>query len=439
MEEAKNSSRVKVHSILSVVSSNPIQPGKVHKLSLLDQSMGLHTLHIVFYYNSNPFNDGPMPSDIDNLRASLSHLLDKYPIATGRLTRGGPEGHWQVKCNDAGVRMLEASVSATLDEWLRSADVLEERGLTAWEDMPHDPSFWSPFRIQINNFKCGGLAIGLSCTHMHADITSATLLMKSWTQVHCNLPLTHSPIFHLPQPPTPSLKNSTPSFSPSKMGTATMKFSHSVIHKRLSLVQNHCPNATPFDVLVALLWSRIALWQEPEPDKNHNRSLSICVDSRNHGRPPIPYSYFGNALHFSVLSMDGDKLIRGGLGQVCEYVHQHIEGLKRDDFCLEVEGEGPFRVYGPRLTFINTEHMVDVENGEGVMYDAVFDKGEKPVHVSYHVGNVVGEGLIMVLPSSEGGLGRTVTVTLPEEQIANLCKDQAILDLEPIMLISGKK
>lgn len=145
MEEAK-CSRVKLESILSVVSGKPTEPGKVHKLSMLDRAMGSHTIHIVFYYASNPFLDGPMPSDLGNLRITLSELLDEYPYVTGRLTC---EPEWVIKFNDAGVRMLQATVDATIDEWLGSADGAEERDLTAWEDMPNDPSFWSPFRVQV--------------------------------------------------------------------------------------------------------------------------------------------------------------------------------------------------------------------------------------------------------------------------------------------------
>ncbi|KAI8555944.1 hypothetical protein RHMOL_Rhmol05G0215000 [Rhododendron molle] len=73
---------------------------------------------------------------------------------------------------------------------------------------------------------------------------------------------------------------------------------------------------------------------------------------------------------------------------------------------------------------------------ESLMYEAMFGKDEKPVHVSYHVGNVEGEGLITVMPSPEGGLGRTVTVTLPVDQIAKLCEDEAVLDLDPTMLMN---
>ncbi|GFP92695.1 protein eceriferum 26 [Phtheirospermum japonicum] len=422
--------RVKLESKLSVVSSTPTEPGKIHKFSLLDQAMGLHTIHLVFYYRSNPFNNGPLSTDLDNLRVSLSELLDLYPTATGRLTRG-PDGGWQVKCNDAGVRMLQASVSTTLDEWLGSADACEEQDLTMWEDMPRDPTFWSPFRIQINNFKCGALAIGLSCSHIHADLTSAALLIKSWAQLHRAQPLTHSPTIHLPQLPTTitsqtaTAKNITADTPPPKPATTTFKFPASAIEKHLSQVRNRCPNATPFDILVALFWSRIA---------HSHGALSICIDSRNN-RSPIPYAYFGNAFRSSVLSVGPDVLAGGDLGQISECVHQHVEGLKGEDFPGSLLGEGPeLRIYGPRLTCIDINSAKPL-----VMYGAEFEEGQRPVHVSCRVGNVEAEGMIMVMPSAEGGLGRTVTVTLPHEQIDGLCEDQIIKDLEPTMIISGKR
>lgn len=90
----------------------------------------------------------------------------------------------------------------------------------------------------------------------------------------------------------------------------------------------------------------------------------------------------------------------------------------------------PFRMYGPELTCANMEHLP--------AYDVIFDKDVKPVHVAYHVGNVEGEGLILVLPSPEEGLGRTVSVTLPVEQLEKVLSDNAILRLEPTVLFSGK-
>ncbi|GER42547.1 HXXXD-type acyl-transferase family protein [Striga asiatica] len=403
MEQEKRS-RVRVESLLSVVSSKPIEPGKIHELSLVDQAMSPYTIHLVFYYSSNPFSRGPMPTDLDNLRVSLSRTLDEYPVVTGRLTKG-PDGRWQVKCNDAGVRMVQASVSCPLDEWLGSADASEERDLTVWENMPGDPSFWSPFRIQINNFKCGGLAIGLSCTHMHADITSAAALMKSWAEVHSAQPFTNPPIFHhLPQIQSPTVPTNVSIVGHSPK--LTMKFSAPAIESLLSQVRSRCPNATPFDALAALFWS-------PQL-QGSNRSLCVCVDSREKGL--APRGYFGNAFIFSLVSADEEQSPE--LGQLVDCIHRHVAGLG---------GDGDFWTY--------TSHLTCVDFEGSTMYDVEFDKGESPVHVSCRVGNFYGKGLITVMPSPDGG--RTVTAVLPEEQIAVLCKDGPIRELHPTLLLSS--
>ena len=55
---------------------------------------------------------------------SLSEKLLLYPSVTGRLTRG-EAGNWEVKCNDAGVRVLRAKVSVRIDEWLKYGNGIE--------------------------------------------------------------------------------------------------------------------------------------------------------------------------------------------------------------------------------------------------------------------------------------------------------------------------
>ncbi|CDP06790.1 unnamed protein product [Coffea canephora] len=366
MAEVK-SSRVKVPSLLTVVSSKPTAPGRIHKFTALDHAMGFHTGHIVFYYRRNPIRDGAsMENDLDNLRISLSELLCLYPPVTGRLGRGA-DGNWEVKCNDAGVRMLKANVCATLDEWLSYANAAEERDLTVWEDLPDDPHIWSPFRIQINDFNCGGLAVAISFTHMHADFTSATLLIKSWAEIHRHEPVARPPIFNLPS-----------------------------IRQCLSEVHESCPDASPFDVLAALFWSKITRLKSPACDDDNKCSLSMCIDLRKRERDSIPYGYFGNALHFSKLSL-----------------------------------------FGCQLTCLSMENTISSEGS--FTYAAMFKQNEKPVHVSYQIGNVGGEGLILVMPSPEEGLARIVMVTLPEEQIVKLCEDQTILGLQPSMLLNGKQ
>lgn len=136
--------RVRVLSKLTAVSSRPTGPGHTHPFTALDHAMGLHSLHIIYYYRDNVFRH----FDLDPSRVSLSEVLSLYPPVTGRLVRDG-NGNWQVKCNDAGVRVIRARVGTTLDEWLTSADGLEEKDLAVWDDMPDDPNTWSPFRVQV--------------------------------------------------------------------------------------------------------------------------------------------------------------------------------------------------------------------------------------------------------------------------------------------------
>ncbi|KAK3011789.1 hypothetical protein RJ639_011777 [Escallonia herrerae] len=509
---SENRSRVTVHSKLTWVSSKPLG-GKPHELSALDHAMALHTVHVIFYYRANPFERGLFDSDF-----SLSDLLCMYPPVMGRLARGDG-GNWVVKCNDAGVRTLRASVGTTLDEWLRSADASEERDLTVWEDMPGDPigcpalvfeglmgtwldelaiamlggrmglsyvgsgaGAWigrmdavlggrmdavlvgrrGAVLVMLNEFEGGGLAIGLSCPHMLADPTCATLFFKSWTETNRGEPVCHPPIYHLPalnarrslSTGINSIKyletKSKSAESPSgKMATATFRLSHSIIKQCLAQIHDECPDATPFDLLAALFWIRIMRLKMPRHDQKH--SLSICVDVRKPIHGPIPYGYFGNALHFSLLSMDAELLDTAGLGHVAGAVHRHVADLHEEELLSAMnwfesrKGENgqyaqPFMMYGPELTCISMEHMITPEGStcESSMYEAAFRKGEEPVHMTYRIGNVEGEGLIMVMPSPEAGLARTVTVTLSEEQLAELCEDQAIMDLQPTMLLGGK-
>ncbi|GLT95187.1 hypothetical protein SLE2022_128830 [Rubroshorea leprosula] len=447
--------KVIINSKLTTVSSRPVEPGKTHPLSPLDLAMSLHTLHLIFYYEKSPFRF----FDLDPWRVSLSEVLSLYPPVTGRLARS-EAGEWEVRCNDAGVRILRANVGVPMDEWLRSAHGSEEKDLIVREDMPENPSTWSPFLFQISEFEGGGVAIGLSCPHMQADITTLVLIIKSWTEAHRQQLIRHPPIYprvlHGRAVPSTSVTSTTAyhaaksSSTGSQTGcnvemvTVTFKFSDSVIRQCLLEIQDQCPDATPFDMLAALFWTRVALLKAPKDEHSHKYSLKVCIDFRRLLKEPLSYGYFGNALYFCLLSLgEEDMFSFGGLGHVAGLVHRHVAGLGEEDFLSVVnwlesqKGAPPFRMYGPELTCVSLEHMV---NGDkSLMYSAAFESNAKPSHVSCHVGNFEGEGLIMVMPSPEEGLARTVMVTLPDQEgIAKLCEDQAILHLKPTMLFTGR-
>lgn len=444
-------SRVTVHSKLTAVPHTPVTPGKTHRLSVLDHAMGMHTLHIIFYYKEHNPLAADKYFDLGHLRQSLGDALSYYPPVTGRLQKDDC-GNWQVKCNDAGVRILKAKVNCSFDEWLSSAEGFEEKDLVVWDEMPEDAKTWSPYRIQLNDFVGGGLAIGLSCPHMQADPTSATLLMKTWSEICRRSCISNPPLFHPSVPrangnssagrniikiyePKSGLKSPLKS---EKMSTATFRFSNTIIKKCLVEINSMCPDATPFDLISGIFSSSIYNVKNT-PRSTQFCNLSLGIDFRKNKHASLPNCFFGNALYFTTVSTDVNKMERGGWEYMTQMIHNHLSAKDEDEYWSFIDWleskkdeDGkcaePFVMYGSELACVNMEDVP--------AFAVVLDN-MTPSHVSYHIGNVVGEGLILVLPSPEEGLGRTVMVTLPQDEIIKLCRDPKILELEPTMLVSG--
>ncbi|XP_038890683.1 protein ECERIFERUM 26-like [Benincasa hispida] len=458
-------SRVSPITKLTAVSSNPSVSGRVYPLSAADHAMARHSAAVVMYYSENPFGS----FILDPMRESLSKVLTLYPTVTGRLTRS-ENGNWAVKGNDAGVRVTMTKVGTTLDEWLRSADSAEERDLAAFEEMPEDPYIWSPFRIQINEFEGGGVAIGVSFTHLTADPTSATFLLKTWADAHRGEPIS-PPLFTRPSSlgdgkKVPNIATKSTSFYGNKsklaatddhikMSSVTFKFSNTTINQCLSKIKAHCPNATPFDFLAALFWKQILKTKGNLPkNEQNNHSLSICTDIRNSFQSSNSQRYyFGNALRISQLTINSKEMEQSDLGHIVELLHNHLERLGEEEEEIwstmewlesrkEKDGKyvAPFKMYGPELSCVSMEHMVMKKgNDESLSYATKFVRDSKPVHVSYNVGNAEGEGLIIVMPSNEGGVARNVMVMLPSNrEVAELCKDKVILSFNPTMILGGR-
>lgn len=134
----------------TVISTKPVEPRKFSSLSVLDRIMERSHLRLVFYY-SLPTRRSPGEAT-KQLKESISEMLSSFPVVVGRLLRT-PEGQWSIKCNDAGVRLVEAKVNSTVEEWLHNVDREKELKLVHWEEMStsHNPYFWSPFYVQVHN------------------------------------------------------------------------------------------------------------------------------------------------------------------------------------------------------------------------------------------------------------------------------------------------
>ncbi|KAJ4793500.1 HXXXD-type acyl-transferase family protein [Rhynchospora pubera] len=427
-------SRVTVYAKSTAPSLTPVKPGKTHEFTALDHSMSRHSVHLVCYYRQAP------TVTMTALKESLCDVLSYYPAMTGRLVKneGDGCGEWMVKCNDAGVRMVDARADTTLDEFLATATDEEERQLAYWEDVGSDPYLWSPYCIQFTDFKDGSMAVGISCTHFHADPTCVAVFSRAWSETHRRALVTCPPFFHPwafyprknPVPSSPHLSEKStipPPLHPPAMSSVTFAFSASSVRQCLADLQ--LSNLSPFDALASLLWLRISSYKRASLG---TAQLTLAVDCRRRMSAPLPLGFYGNALHFFGVKAD----LSSGWIHIASELNRHVSGIKEDDVWSSVEWlherskEKAFQMYGPELTCLAWDNVP--------VYNAEFSPGAIPVHVGCRIGNAQGEGLVVIMAGApgEGEEARTVIVTLPTDLTAQIYRDEAILKYRPKIMFS---
>ncbi|KAK1440986.1 hypothetical protein QVD17_06822 [Tagetes erecta] len=156
---------------------------KTFNLSILDQLITTPYIPIILYY--------PNIHNCDNvfqalqrsllLKKSLSKTLTQfYPLA------GTTKDHLSIDCNDVGANYVLALVHGRCDDFLRCPD---NRLINKF--LPIEPSFdgsnvGAPVtNVQVNIFKCGGIAIGLCISHNILDGAALYTFIKGWSNMTC--------------------------------------------------------------------------------------------------------------------------------------------------------------------------------------------------------------------------------------------------------------
>jgi len=294
----------------------------------------------------------------------------------------------------------------------------------------------------VTEFEEGGLAIGLSCTHLLADSISATNFMKAWADISLGNKMTSPPIFHpLPhqrpqnkKPNNNSYMSLISHYKEAKYTTISMGFSDQMVRACMSMAQPNdslSPTPTPFEALAGLFWVTLS---KIKGMKNGLVDMSICLDVRkNLG---LDEGFFGNSMLYNKVhleekfNLDEDKFplatkaIRNVVTKIGnEEIMDLIEWFENNDI------NSSAMMNGDDLVFTSLENVDP--------YLAMFQDKFKPIHVSYYIEPVFGEGHVLILPTSndEGPLGRVVMVTLQEEEAIKLCEDEFILQLSPTILM----
>ncbi|KAJ0251900.1 hypothetical protein HA466_0127920 [Hirschfeldia incana] len=424
--------RVRLICKRTVVSTKPVEQGRLYRFSVFDHVMEPNHIRLVYYYQSSKTRE---PGEITKkLRESLAYTLNCYPIVTGRLvkeTDGMEEKRWKVKSNDAGVRMIEARATGTVEEWRRSVTKEGELKLVHWEDMYHLPYYWSTFYVQVTEFESGGLAIGLSCTHLLADPVCAMMFIRTWADFTLTRNMMTPPLFHSLPPRrfanhklsnnqlvshyinSCSLAAPPSNITEDSMVTITLLFPDPMVQ-----AGENEQGISEFEILYGLFCVCVS---QAKGKRNELTDMSLCLDVRKLLR--LDQSYFGNCMvyhkvHYSKPVNTEDRLWL--LSYVVQEIHNVTKGLDYDTVMALVEWLGSNNKSlisnGSDLVCTNLENM---RNPSPMM----FEEDLILSHLSCYVeGPVTGGGQVIVLPSppSEGPMSRVVMVTLPRREMVKI-------------------
>ena len=114
------------------------------ELSAIDLAMKLHYIRFIYYFRIPAF-DG---FTIIKIKETMCDWLNYASIPCGRFRRTD-SGQPILKCNAAGVRIIEASCYLSLDEWLESKDDSRHKLLVPSNIIGPELSYSPLVRIQV--------------------------------------------------------------------------------------------------------------------------------------------------------------------------------------------------------------------------------------------------------------------------------------------------
>ncbi|OEL14440.1 hypothetical protein BAE44_0024540 [Dichanthelium oligosanthes] len=313
----------------------------------------------VLYYRGA--GAGGEPEAAASVKESLSAALVDHPEMAGRLRRRGDDGRlWEVKLSDTGVRLVHASVEATMAAFLEATGTDRERkeaALALWTDVDErEPDICAPFFVQVTRFQDGGYAVGASCSLLLADPLSLIGFLKSWARKHAELQAQNKLVANPVIQYTRYLQSA---------GAAAKRGKSAQLH-----------TATAADNTTTTVLFRAAAADDDTPGHRALAAACVAKASERLGAKAPP--------RFTVMAHDGSEVLNV---QTCT-----ADGDQK--LCHGHE-------HAPRVLQWRDEAGLE----DLALY------GSKPVHVSYSVSPCADEGLVVVMPA--GGAELLISATVP--------------------------
>ncbi|KAL0308101.1 UNVERIFIED_CONTAM: protein ECERIFERUM 2 [Sesamum angustifolium] len=168
----------------TVVPASITAEGKTRELTNVDLAMKLHYITTVHFFGG----DAAEGLGIQDLKKPMFHWLQPYYSICGRIRRHDGGGRPFIKCNDSGVRIVEAKCAKTVDEWVETVNGGDHHRLLVYKQpvVADDFGFTPLVFLQFTVFKCGGMCVGMGWAHILGDAFSATECINMWGKFMAN-------------------------------------------------------------------------------------------------------------------------------------------------------------------------------------------------------------------------------------------------------------
>ncbi|KAJ3693499.1 hypothetical protein LUZ60_008979 [Juncus effusus] len=404
------------HKISTVVPASVT--GEInHDLTNMDLVMKLHYLRGVYYFQKSEVLDS---ISIFNFKQPMFPWLDLiYPVA-GRVRRTDkPGGRPYVKCNDSGVRIVEAKCDVSLDDWLKDKKLMSRSKRLVSDKVLGPELYFSPLAyIQFTEFKCGGKAIGFSWAHIMGGPLTAVNWFNIWSQILNNPKLfvkeKSPPKFGKDPTPEKILSGEIPNsvkeiesvgdnwVPPNSSAMATYSFE--ISENKIKELSMNSVQVGDFELISAFVWQTIA---KIRGNKELNK-ITIC---KSNSSKSIKYNLTNEDISITSVKTDSSpsKLDLHDLALLIAKEATDETKLIQES----VQGENQYKdlvVYGANLTFVD---MLQVD-----LYGFDF-KGEKPVSIEYAIDGVGEEGAVLIMQGNEKKKKLAVLI-LPENELRDV-------------------
>ncbi|KAL6661341.1 hypothetical protein ACP70R_000725 [Stipagrostis hirtigluma subsp. patula] len=308
-------------------------------LSNLDLAVPRTHTPLVYYYPA-PVHGGGVAGEGSfapgKLKAALAGaLVPFYPMA-GRLCLGA-DGRLQIDCNAKGALFVVARADHTgeeiFDDYAPSPEVRRAFVPAApsggWEACPMA-------MFQVTFLKCGGVVLGTGIHHVVMDGVGAFHFIQTWSGLARGLDAAEacgSPPFHdrtllrARSPPRPAFDHHV--YSPAFLSGRPRPFVtriYSVSPKLLADLKSRCaPGVSAYCAVTAHLWRCVCAARGIA--RSSDTLLGVPANVRPRLRPPLPRSFFGNAVVRDLVVARAGDVLDSSLGLVAETIKKAVDGV----------------------------------------------------------------------------------------------------------------